>query len=308
MWLLFRQTTGLTRSWRLLTGFGLLLVMGLDIGTHAPNQNPTVPVQAYDAMTPAMSSLPQTGQSRAMLSREVDEWMNHLGNRSVLELYLSHRMELFNDCNLLELIPKVDGFYPVYLRHESGIARLLHGHERLPMLTEFLGVSQLATTNQLFQWEAQPRFMPMATIGQKPVFLDDAAALRALASPDFSPRDVVYLPDAEREKISAAADPQAKVLSSTVTASTCRFETEAARPTMLVAAQSWYHCWAAEIDGRAAPLLRADYAFQAVVVPAGRHAVRLVYKDGAFRIGAIISIVSLAACLLGACLFSHRRA
>jgi len=284
----------------LLAGFGLLLLMGADICTHAPRQNPTAAVQAYDDVTPPMSSLPKLGQSRAMVSPEVDLVMEHLANPSALALYLSHRTELFKDCNLLNLIPKADGFFSLYLRRQDRVARLFSGQESLPHLAEFLGVSQLTSSKQLFTWEAQPHFMPMATIGQKPVFLEDAAMLQALASTDFRPRDVVYLPIEARDGVTATADPEGKILSSEVTASACRFETEASRPAMLVVAQSSYHCWAAEIDGRAAPLLRANYAFQCLPVPAGRHEVRLAYKDTLFHIGAVVSLVSLALCGAGA--------
>ena len=299
--ILFRQGSTGVQSGRRLAGFGLLLLMGLDICTHAPLQNPTAPVQAYDEMTPPMSSLPQLGRSRARVGRQVDALMEHLGNRSELGLYLSERTELFKNCNLLCLIPKVDGFFSLYLRRQDRVAQLLAGHEDLPRLEEFLGVSQLASSKKLFTWEARPRFMPMATVGQQPVFLDDAATLQALAAPDFRPREVVYLPLEARGRVAAAADPQAKVLSSRVTASACEFETEAVRPALLVVAQTWYHCWAAEIDGGAAPLLRANYAFQSVVVPPGRHQVRLTYRDTPFQMGALVSLLALAYCAWGAC-------
>jgi hypothetical protein len=284
-----------SRQW--LPGFGLLLLMGADICTHAPRQNPTAPVQAYDELTPSMSSLPRLGQSRAMLRPDVNRRMNHLANPSPLQLYLGQRMELFEDCNLLELIPKVDGFFPVYLRQQDQIALLLSGHDYVPNLMEFLGVSQLTSSKTLFTWEAQDHFMPMATIGQKPVFLDDATTLKAIASPEFRPRDIVYLPVEARGAVSATADPEARILASQVRASDCQYKIETSRPTLLVVAQSWYHCWVAEVDGRATPILRANYAFQAVPVPAGRPEVRLTYKDTFFRVGAGISLLSL---LLGA--------
>jgi uncharacterized membrane protein YfhO len=82
-----------------------------------------------------------------------------------------------------------------------------------------------------------------------------------------------------------------------VTAETCQYETEATRPTMLVVAQTWYHCWKAEIDGQDAPLLRANYDFQAVAVPAGRHEIRLNYRDALFHAGVAVSLLALAVCL-----------
>jgi uncharacterized membrane protein YfhO len=71
---------------------------------------------------------------------------------------------------------------------------------------------------------------------------------------------------------------------------------QAAEPTLVVLAQSYYHAWQAFVDGRRAPLLHANYAFQAVPVPAGSHSVEWVYQDWAFRIGGVVSAVALLLC------------
>jgi uncharacterized membrane protein YfhO len=52
------------------------------------------------------------------------------------------------------------------------------------------------------------------------------------------------------------------------------------------------------VDGQPAKLLRANYAFQAVAVPAGRHQLRLDYQDRQFYIGAAISLAAILACAL----------
>lgn len=46
---------------------------------------------------------------------------------------------------------------------------------------------------------------------------------------------------------------------------------------LLVIANVWNKNWYAMIDGKAAPLLRVNYVFQGVVVPEGKHIVRLQY-------------------------------
>ena len=66
---------------------------------------------------------------------------------------------------------------------------------------------------------------------------------------------------------------------------------------MVVISQSFYHNWRAYIDGRPTPLLRANYAFQALEVPGGRHRVTLAYEDSAFYAGAGISGTTAAVCL-----------
>ena len=52
---------------------------------------------------------------------------------------------------------------------------------------------------------------------------------------------------------------------------------------------------AAAVDGRAADVV--DYALSGVFVPAGEHEVTLQYRSRWFRLGAMASLVTAAACL-----------
>src|SRR5581483_9565065 len=67
---------------------------------------------------------------------------------------------------------------------------------------------------------------------------------------------------------------------------------------LIVVAQSFYHRWRAFVDGQPSTLWRANYAFQAVEVPAGKNQVRLVYVDRAFQSVCAVSAVSLLACVI----------
>jgi uncharacterized membrane protein YfhO len=54
------------------------------------------------------------------------------------------------------------------------------------------------------------------------------------------------------------------------------------------------------------PILRADYAFQAVEVKAGRHELRLSYRNRWVTAGAAVSLVTLALLAAGLALRSRR--
>jgi len=287
------------KAGQLAVAFALLLLSGLDICTHVPRQNPTIPARDYAAMTPPMSAVPRLGESRAMLGRDAQNMLDQLANPDLETHYLGQRSMLFSDCNLLDKIPKVNGFFSIHPREEAAVARVLYAGQSLPRLEEFLGVSQFGVARISpisLSWEPRTNFIPWATIGQQPLFLDDAATLAALARPDFAPRAVVYLPPDAREKVSARADATARIMSSTITAEKCVFQTQAETNTMLVLAQSYYHCWRASVDGNGVPVLRANGGFQAVEVPAGKHEVLLEYKDRAFQLGCAISLASLLLC------------
>ncbi|MGH7356384.1 MAG: YfhO family protein, partial [Candidatus Rokuibacteriota bacterium] len=72
-----------------------------------------------------------------------------------------------------------------------------------------------------------------------------------------------------------------------------RFATLSEGPAYLVVTDTWFPGWRALVDGREAPLWRADYAFRAVWVPAGRHTVEMVFRPR--YLGAGLAITGLAA-------------
>jgi hypothetical protein len=87
-----------------------------------------------------------------------------------------------------------------------------------------------------------------------------------------------------------------------------RIEATATRHTLLVVNEVYFPGWKAYVDGKEAPLLRANYILRAIPLPAGRHVVEVVYEPVSFRIGAIVSGVTLAVTLLLAFLLWRRGA
>jgi uncharacterized membrane protein YfhO len=68
----------------------------------------------------------------------------------------------------------------------------------------------------------------------------------------------------------------------------------APRDGLAVILEPFYPGWTATLDGAPAPILRADYAFEAVAVPAGRHALRLEYRNRWLGAGAAVSLATLS--------------
>jgi hypothetical protein len=72
-------------------------------------------------------------------------------------------------------------------------------------------------------------------------------------------------------------------------------EASADRPGTLVVTDSWAPGWHAKVDGREVPISRADYLFRGVPVSAGTHRVEFEYRPLSWRIGWIVSLLSLVA-------------
>jgi hypothetical protein len=67
---------------------------------------------------------------------------------------------------------------------------------------------------------------------------------------------------------------------------------------LLVASESWYPAWKAELDGKVVPILRADFLFRGVEIPSGSHKLLFTYHSDAFSMGWKISFTSLLAMLV----------
>ena len=215
----------------------------------------------------------------------------------------------------------MDGFYSLYVKEEFETRSILYlSTNTVPAnllsdqlllrkllflstnnfassLADFLGVCQITAPGKLFDWETRATYMPLVTAGQKPVFVDATTPLRRLLEPAFNPRQIVYLPVEAKPSISVTNQTQARIISGRFSAHRVVFETEAEQPSLVVAAQTFYPCWKAYVDGQPARLWHANHAFQAFQIPAGRHTVELIYQDGKFLAGITISGLTLLGCL-----------
>ncbi len=84
-------------------------------------------------------------------------------------------------------------------------------------------------------------------------------------------------------------------------------EADMERPGHIVISDCAWRGWQAFVDGTRVPLERANAAFLAVRVPAGRHQVLLVYRPRSFLAGRAISALTLMI-LLAVAWFARRRA
>ena len=78
------------------------------------------------------------------------------------------------------------------------------------------------------------------------------------------------------------------------------------RAGLIVLADTFDRGWKLKIDGRSAPVLRANLMMRAVSVPAGSHTLVYTYQPNSLQLGALFSAVGLAI-LLGLFLWSLAR-
>ncbi len=155
--------------------------------------------------------------------------------------------------------------------------------------------------------------MPRAwVVGGQQVVSGEDAALRAITAPGFDPRSRAVVEDAVEgvPRARGRGTPGAARLSSYGQDRVGVRVTGARAGSMLVLNDVWYPGWKARVDGREVPVQRVDYLLRGVKLPAGARHVEFFYRPASFRIGWIISLVTLLGLLAAVAreLWRRRRA
>jgi hypothetical protein len=157
-------------------------------------------------------------------------------------------------------------------------------------------------------------FLPRAFLVEAPRFLPTyEQVLARMKTAEFDPRREVLLRGDGGEAATAAGgavapgsggEPgPAEIVK--YDATDLEITAEARTRCYLVVSDVYYPGWRAFVDGREAPILRADYAFRAVELRPGRHVVRMTYRPPLFTVGLLFSTAGVA--LLAVMISSERR-
>jgi len=133
------------------------------------------------------------------------------------------------------------------------------------------------------------RAFPRAFLVSRARCADDREALALVRGGSVDLRAEVVLADCAGASAPEAGGHGGVVDALGVSPDHLRFATLTDTPTYLVVTDTWFPGWRARVDGREAPLWRADYAFRAVRVPTGRHTVELVFRPRYLVAGLAIS-------------------
>jgi hypothetical protein len=291
---------------RVRLGLGALLlgIPMLDGLTHLPRQNPTVPSDSFTAgmirQKQALEPAPVIGRSRVFISSSAERHLLLSGVPDLTHDFLIKRLAFWSNLNALDQVPKVNGSSTLQIAEQAQVQKLLYatGAPDHPRLLDFLAASHESVRGQVFLWTNRPSALPWVTAGQRPILSDRDATLAAMTNGAFDPAREVYLPPEARDVLHATGGVSAQATVKHFSANLREIEVNSSGPTLLVLAESHYPNWTATVDGRPSTLWRANHAFQAIEVPAGHSAVRLVYRDRRFERGVVISLATLVVCVV----------
>jgi hypothetical protein len=148
-----------------------------------------------------------------------------------------------------------------------------------------------------------PQALPRAWLVTEALHLpDEEAALAALMAPEFDPLGVVLLsPTPQPDPLWPLFLPASPTTSLRMTLPS---------PGHLVLSEVWYPGWRARVNGADVPVLRANYAFRAIPVPAGEVTVNLYFVPTSWQWGVLCFGLGMALILglAGAGWLRHRSA
>ncbi len=277
---------------------GLLLLICLDGRTHLERQNPTVGSAIFEPGLWAQAqkiSKPEHGTGRAFITPAGEARLLHSSVPDVREDLVGKRLAVWSHLNLLDLVPKVNGSATLQMKDQAMVQNALYASTNVvsePWL-DFLNVTIMTSSNSVIEWQPRTGPMPFITAGQRPV----RANTNLLDHPLSFGREVAIEPwfsDLEQLTNSLVEISEVSVQSGEIS-----FAALADKPAVAVLPVSWHPAWMAEVSlengqTKRLPVLKANLAFQAIPIPAGRSHVRVVYHDRAWVAGLWISGLALA--------------
>jgi len=138
-------------------------------------------------------------------------------------------------------------------------------------------------------------FVPRAYVaGNSLLSTNSAETLDHLASPDFDALNTVILAaSAGSSPAMSGSAPAGQVEIVHRDPNSVTLRAQLARPAYVALLDRYDPNWQATLDGLPAPMLRANQIFRAVYAGAGLHEIRFDYRQRGFRLGVIISFLTL---------------
>jgi len=127
------------------------------------------------------------------------------------------------------------------------------------------------------------------------VMSDENAVIAKIFSAKFNEKKTIILDEDPKIAKLPLLTSQAKIVDYSPNTVTVTTENNVAA--VLFLSDTYSRFWSVTVDGHAASLLKADYAFRAVVVPAGKHTISFFYSAERFTTGLLYS--GLFAIVLG---------
>jgi hypothetical protein len=122
--------------------------------------------------------------------------------------------------------------------------------------------------------------------------LDPHEVFEQVKATGFDGRRQAVVESADLPAVEPSTSPT-KAIAARTSPNELRVTTNTTEQRFLVVSEMFYPGWRAYVDDAATPIFRTNYLFRGVVVPAGRHVVRFVYRPASIVVGTAVSSLTL---------------
>jgi len=267
--------------------------------------------------------VPQVHEQELLAPNEVERFIARDPESAPYAFRVAYPADLSVEYSPLRGIVKgyqnLNGYNPIVLRD---FYRFVHAMAGVPIMTvtrhtlalgvfvgdnafssRILGVKYALSLYGTEEYVARvaKTHLPRAFIVSEAMFTADRdAQLGILKDPAFEPERTVVLEEKDRPRVRLKVGAPVTGDGGPAKVSITRYEPNqvvmsASSPVdaILVVSELFYPGWKAYVDGKEAPVLRADHILRAVALPAGSHTVRMVYRPLSFYAGLAISLATL---------------
>jgi len=133
---------------------------------------------------------------------------------------------------------------------------------------------------------------PRISLIYKPILVSDsAAAFDAIHAKDFDPRQEVVLENGNA--LPPRTDGESKLYYTRRTSLEQTIVAITPSPAYLVLSEVWYPGWITLVNGHQVEIIRANYAFRAVYLPAGDHKIEMYFQPKSWLVGLATTLATI---------------
>jgi hypothetical protein len=243
--------------------------------------------------------------------RSIVPQLREEGRRELFRVTVRKDQILLMDRNqgMVDRVFLTEGYTPLALRRNLPPARDWDATYDLLNSKHRIEVNERA---QQMSIRTVDTYLPRAfVVHEARVMQGDSAAAAFMRSADFNPWKMIVLEDGVA--LPPAADSLAPIGRAAIrgfTLNSASMDVEMPRPGFLVMSEIHYPGWVAYVDGEPREVQRANWSLRSVPLAAGSHRVEMRFEPASFRLGAILSGITLAVgmCTLGFLEWRRRRA
>ena len=277
------------------TAIAIILFIDLNIAGGDFNKSPNDPGNVYEL----------NSQTKQVLKANPPDDIFRVSMR----LYRPSFMAFNRNQGMMDEIMLIEGYNPLILKKVLPPAPEINPERSRQLIHDLYNVKyDIGATQQGgYGFVQRQNFFPRAWLVDEYQVMDSEEIEETMKSKYHNFGDIVFL---ESEPVFTGSNQNSNVRNVKCIEYSndyMKYEVNSETNSILVFSEIFYPAWKAFLNDKEIPIIRANYSFRAIAIPAGKHIVEMEYESSAFNTGMIISIIALIASVAGLFLIKPKK-